>query len=66
MARIDEAEECIEGLNLKVDNDFLMNFDLAISNIRDAIIEVLNLKVKDYFFYESLQLAFSNVRNVII
>ena len=39
VARINEAEECIEGLNLKVE---------------------------DYFFYESLQLAFSNVRNVII
>ena len=36
MARINEAEECIEGLNLKVDNDFLMNFDLAISNTRSC------------------------------
>ena len=50
VARINEAEECIEGLNLKVEDDIVMNMDLAISNIRNAIIEGLNLKVEDYFF----------------
>ena len=43
---------------------FFMKLDIATSNIGDAIIEGLNLKVEDYFFM-NLYLAISNIRNAI-
>ena len=48
-----------------MDNDFFINMDLAILNIRNAIIEGFNLKVEDNIVM-NLYLAISNVRNVII